>query len=216
MQFGYFDDAAREYVITRPDTPLPWINYLGSDEYFGLISNTAGGYSFYRDARLRRLTRYRYNNAPPDGGGGRYLYLRDATTQEYWSPTWQPTRSDLENYECRHGLGYTTIASSHTAIRAEILYFVPLQQTLEVWCARITNQRLTRADLQLFSAVEFCLWDAVDDATNFQRNLSIGEVEVEDGVVYHKTEYRERRNHFAYFACSQELAGYDTQREAFL
>jgi cellobiose phosphorylase len=216
MQFGYFDDTAREYVITRPDTPLPWINYLGSDQYFGLISNTAGGYSFYRDARLRRLTRYRYNGVPPDGGSGRYLYLRDSQTHDFWSPGWQPTREALENYECRHGLGYTSIASGRAGIRAEILYFVPLHETLEVWRARVTNQRDTAADLQLFSAVEFCLWDAIDDATNFQRNLSIGEVEVEGSVIYHKTEYRERRDHFAYFACSEALAGYDTQREAFL
>ena len=89
MRFGHFDDANREYVITRPDTPLPWINYLGSEEYFGIISNTAGGYSFYRDARLRRLTRYRYNNVPTDMGG-RYIYLRDNTNGEYWSPTWMP------------------------------------------------------------------------------------------------------------------------------
>jgi cellobiose phosphorylase len=216
MQFGYFDDTSREYVITRPDTPLPWINYLGSDQYFGLISNTAGGYSFYRDARLRRLTRYRYNSVPPDGGGGRYLYLRDSLTQESWSPGWQPTRGALEDYECRHGLGYTRIGSGHVGIRADTLYFVPLQETLEVWRTRITNQRDAPADLQLFSAVEFCLWDAVDDDTNFQRNLSIGEVEVDGSVIYHKTEYRERRDHFAYFACSEALDGFDTQRDAFL
>jgi cellobiose phosphorylase len=216
VQFGYFDDAAREYVITRPDTPLPWINYLGSDEYFGLISNTAGGYSFFRDARLRRLTRFRYNNVPLDGGSGRYLYFRDSTTREFWSPTWQPTRSDLDEYACRHGLGYTSIASRYRGIRAETLYLVPLHQTLEVWRTRITNQRATPADIQLFSAVEFCLWDATDDATNFQRNLSIGEVEVDGGVIYHKTEYRERRDHFAYFGCSEAVSGFDTQREAFL
>jgi cellobiose phosphorylase len=216
VQFGFFDDAAREYVITRPDTPLPWINYLGSDEYFGLISNTAGGYSFFRDARLRRLTRFRYNNVPPDAGGGRYLYLRDSHSTEIWSPNWQPTRTALDSYECRHGLGYTRIASTRGNIKVDTLYFVPLGQTLEVWRARITNQRTLPADLQLFSAIEFCLWDAVDDATNFQRNLSIGEVEVVDGVIYHKSEYRERRNHFAYFACSEEVAGFDTQREHFL
>src|SRR5262249_42325882 len=118
--------------------------------------------------------------------------------------------------ECRHGLGYTSIASTHSGIRAETLYLVPLRQTLEVWRTRITNQRATPADIQLFSAVEFCLWEATDDSTNFQRNLSIGEVEVEGGVIYHKTEYRERRDHFAYFACSQDVSGFDTQREAFL
>jgi cellobiose phosphorylase len=216
MHYGYFDDTAREYVITRPDTPLPWINYLGSDDFFGIISNTGGGYSFYRDARLRRLTRFRYNNVPADAGGGRYLYLRDADSGDYWSPSWQPTRQLLDDYTCRHGLGYTSIASRHSAIAVETLYFVPVQQTLEVWRMRIVNHRPTAAKLSLFSAVEFCLWDAVDDATNFQRNLSIGEVEVEDGVIYHRSEYRERRDHFAYFACSADLDGFDTQRDSFL
>jgi cellobiose phosphorylase len=215
VRFGRFDDSAREYVILRPDTPLPWINYLGSEDYFGIISNTAGGYSFYRDARLRRLTRYRYNNAPLDVGG-RYLYLRDRSSGELWSPSWQPVRVELEAYRCRHGLGYTVIGGRRAGIDAETLYFVPLGETLEIWRTRLTNHRTGAADLSLFSAVEFCLWDAWDDVTNFQRNYSTGEVEVEDGVIYHKTEYRERRNHFAYFASSAELAGFDTQRDAFL
>jgi cellobiose phosphorylase len=221
MRYGFFDDLSREYVITRPDTPLPWINYLGSGTYVGLISNTAGGYSFYRDARLRRITRYRYNNVPLDAGG-RYLYLRDNDTDEFWSPTWQPVRRDLDSYTCRHGLGYTTIASTYQGIEAQVRYFVPLpgdsngESSLEVWHLTLTNHRQEPANLSLFSCVEFCLWDAWDDATNFQRNLSVGEVEVEDGVIYHKTEYRERRNHFAYFACSAELAGFDTQRDIFL
>jgi cellobiose phosphorylase len=214
-RFGRFDDEAREYVISRPDTPLPWINYLGNEDYFGIISNTAGGYSFYRDARLRRLTRFRYNNAPSDVGG-RYLYLRDRASGELWSPSWQPVRGELADYRCRHGLGYTVIGGRSAGIDAETRYFVPLGETLEIWRTRITNQRPGTAALSLFSAVEFCLWDAWDDATNFQRNYSIGEVEVEDGVIYHKSEYRERRNHFAYFACSAELAGFDTQRDAFL
>jgi cellobiose phosphorylase len=214
-RFGRFDDAAREYVILRPDTPLPWINYLGCEDYFGIISNTAGGYSFYRDARLRRLTRYRYNNAPFDVGG-RYLYLRDRSSGELWSPSWQPVRAELEDYRCRHGLGYTAIGGRCAGIDAETLYFVPLGETLEIWRTRLTNQRTESADLSLFSAVEFCLWDAWDDATNLQRNYSTGEVEVVDGVIYHKTEYRERRNHFAYFACSAQLAGFDTQRDTFL
>jgi cellobiose phosphorylase len=213
--YGRFDDAAREYVISRPDTPLPWINYLGSEQYFGIISNTAGGYSFYRDARLRRLTRYRYNNVPPDVGG-RYIYLRDQDSGEFWSPSWQPVRADLDDYRCRHGLGYTVIGGRRAGIDAETLHAVPLGETLEVWRTRLTNHRPGTAHLSLFSAVEFCLWDAWDDATNFQRNLSTGEVEVADDVIYHTTEYRERRNHFAYFACSAPLSGFDTQRDAFL
>lgn len=215
MQFGYFDDEKREYVITRPDTPLPWLNYLGNDDFFGLISNTAGGYTFYRDARLRRLTRYRYNNVPTDRGG-RYLYLRDNDSERYWSPTWQPIGQPLENYRCRVGLGYTKISSELSGIRAEVRYFIPLGQTLEIWQLQLTNQRDHAADISLFSCVEFCLWDALDDATNFQRNLSIGEVEVENSVIYHKTEYRERRDHFAYFASSEAVSGFDTQRESFL
>jgi cellobiose phosphorylase len=221
MRYGYFDDERREYVITRPDTPQPWINYLGIEAYFGIISNTAGGYSFYRDARLRRVTRYRYNNVPFDCGG-RYIYLRDDDTGSFWSPSWQPTRHKLEGdlpndiYTCRHGLGYTTIASTYLGIEAQIRYFVPLGESLEVWQLTLTNHREAPAALSVFSSIEFCLWDALDDATNFQRNYSTGEVEIEDGVIYHKTEYRERRNHFTFFACSEDLAGFDTQREVFL
>ena len=215
MKFGHFDDVAREYVISRPDTPLPWINYLGSEAYFGLISNTAGGYSFYKDARLRRLTRYRYNNAPYDMGG-RYIYLRDNADGKFWSPSWMPVRSTLDEYSCRHGMGYTVIRSVTRQIEAETRYFVPLGESLEIWELTLTNHSNKVADLSVFSAVEFCLWDAADDSTNFQRNFSTGQVEFVDEVIYHKTEYRERRDHFAYFACSEKLAGFDTQREDFL
>jgi cellobiose phosphorylase len=215
MTYGSFDDKKREYVITRPDTPLPWINYLGCESFFGIISSTAGGYSYYRDARLRRLTRYRYNNAPFDFGG-RYIYLRDNVDGQFWSPSWQPTRHDVEGYSCRHGLGYTIIGSTFKRIKAETLYFVPLGENLEIWELTVTNLRRRTAKLSIFSSIEFCLWDAQDDATNFQRNFSTVQVEIENGVIYHKTEYRERRDHFAYFACSEKLAGYDTQRDVFL
>ncbi len=165
MKFGYFDDQNREYVITRPDTPLPWINYLGCQQYFGIISNTAGGYSFYRDARLRRLTRYRYNNAPLDCGG-RYIYLRDAESGAFWSPSWQPTRHAAEDYCCRHGMGYTTIGSTFAAVEASTRYFVPLNENLEIWQLTVTNRRPAAARVSVFAGVEFCLWDAQDDATN--------------------------------------------------
>jgi cellobiose phosphorylase len=153
--------------------------------------------------------------------GGRYIYLRndDSTASAsplFWSPTWQPTYRPLDEYECRHGLGYTTIRSSLAGIASQTRYFVPLKENLEIWELTLTNHRTLPANLSVFSAVEFCLWDAQDDATNFQRNLSIGEVEVVDGIIYHKSEYRERRNHFAYFACSETVAGFETQREAFL
>jgi cellobiose phosphorylase len=215
MRYGQFDDTNREYVIRQPDTPLPWINYLGHEDFFGLISNTAGGYAFYQDARLRRLTRYRYNNVPQDSGG-RVIYLRDDLNGRFWSPTWQPTRQDLDEYICRHGLSYTIIQTTHEQIRTKLRYFVPLGQNLEVWDLTLTNLRDQLIQLSVFSCVEFCLWDAWDDATNFQRNLNIGEVEIEGGTIYHKTEYRERRDHFAYFACSEQIVGFDTQRERFL
>jgi cellobiose phosphorylase len=219
MQYGHFDDERREYVITRPDTPLPWINYLGSEEYFALISHTGAGYSFCRDARLRRIVRYRYNGVPADVGG-RFIWLRDASG-DWWSPSWQPTRRALDDYHCRHGMGYTVIGSRRVGIEAETRTFVPLGATLELWQLTITNRRGEAAEIGVFAGVEFCLWDASDDSTNFQRNFSTGEVEVpEPGaavpVIYHTTEYRERRDHFAYFACSEAVAGFDTQREAFL
>jgi cellobiose phosphorylase len=214
-EYGYFDDAAREYVVSRPDTPLPWANYLGTEDYIGIVTNTGGGYAFYRDARLRRLTRYRYNNVPADTGG-RYVYVRDDDSGDFWTPTWLPVRADLDDYTCRHGLGYTRIAARRGGVAASVLYFVPLGEDLEVWRVSITNERDRPARVSLFSAVEWCLWDAWDDATNFQRNLSTGEVVVDDRAIFHVTEYRERRNHFAYFACSEPLAGFDTQRDAFL
>ena len=220
MRYGFFDDEQQEYIITRPDTPLPWINYLGCENYFGIISNTAGGYSFYKDARLRRLTRYRYNNVPMDTGG-RYIYLREngvemSPQDSFWSPTWQPVKKELSEYSCHHGLGYTRIQATYRELQSDICYFVPLGENLEIWDVRIKNTRKEKVALSLFSAIEFCLWDAWDDATNFQRNFSIGEVEVVDNVIYHKTEYRERRNHFAFFACSEEITGFETQREDFL
>jgi cellobiose phosphorylase len=215
MRYGRFDDAAREYLIARPDTPLPWLNYLGSDDFVSLCTNTAGGYAFYRDARLRRLLRYRYNDAPLDMGG-RFLYLRDDESGDWWNPTWKPSRRTLDGYACRHGLGYTQIEGARAGIRATVTYLVPPAETLEAWRVRLVNERSSRARLSLVGAVEFCLWDAWDDATNYQRNYSTGEVLVEDGTVYHITEYRERRDHFAYFACTAPVASLDTARDAFL
>ncbi len=211
--YGHFDDVKKEYIITRPDTPLPWINYLGSKKYFGIISNTAGGYSFYLDARLRRLTRYRYNNVPMDTGG-RYLYIKDGDT--IWNPGWKPTRTLLDEYSCRHGLGYSVITGRKNDVEVEVTYFVPLGENMEIWKVRLINHTDQEKTLTLFSFIEFCLWDAMDDMTNFQRNFSTGEVEVENDTIFHKTEYRERRNHYAYFTCSQKIDGFDTNRDAFI
>jgi cellobiose phosphorylase len=215
MQYGYFDDAAREYVITTPETPLPWINYLGCEGFFSLCSNTAGGYSFYRDAKLMRLTRYRYNAVPTDSNG-RYLYIRDGET--VWNPGWQPTQTPLDDYSCRHGLGYSVITGEKNGLRVSQTLFVPLEQACEVQLVRMENRTAAPKTFTLFSYLEFCLWNAVDDMTNFQRNWSTGEVETENGgqAIYHKTEYRERRNHYAVFWASLRPDAFDTSRDAFL
>ena len=213
MKFGYFDDGKREYVITTPATPYPWINYLGAEAFFSLISNTAGGYSFYRDARLRRITRYRYNNVPADDGG-KYFYINDHG--DVWSPGWKPVKKPLAGYTCRHGLGYTIISGERNGILAEILYMVPLGHHCEIQKATLKNTGPKTKKVKLFSFVEWCLWNALDDMTNFQRNFSTGQVEVEGSVIYHKTEYRERRNHYAFYSVNQPVCGFDTDRESFL
>ncbi|EOS38354.1 hypothetical protein C808_02555 [Lachnospiraceae bacterium M18-1] len=213
MKFGYFDDENREYVITTPETPLPWINYLGCGEFFSLISNTCGGYTFYRDAKLLRLTRYRYNNVPTDSNG-KYFYIKDKNA--IWNPGWQPTRTKLDNYECRHGMGYSTFVASKDCVRASLLVFVPIEDTCEISRLTLKNEGEEVKQLQIFSYVEWCLWNADDDMKNFQRNLSIGEVEVDGSAIYHKTEYRERRNHYAVYGVNTEINGFDTSRDTFL
>ena len=211
MQYGHFDDARREYVITTPRTPLPWINYLGSEDFFTLLSNTAG--SFFRDARLRRLTRYRYNNAPLDQEGF-HIYIKDGNT--VWNPGWQPVQTELDRYECRHGMGYSTIEGTKNGVSVRQELFVPVGETCLLMRVTVKNEGSTVKSLSLFPYVEFCLWDAMDDSSNFQRNLSTGEVEVMGSAIYHKTEYRERRNHYAVFWANRTPDGFDTQREAFL
>ncbi|GEA85823.1 glycosyl transferase [Cellulomonas sp. A375-1] len=218
MRYGHFDDEAREYVITTPHTPYPWINYLGSEQFFSLLSHQAGGYSFYRDAKMRRLTRYRYNNIPADAGG-RYLYVNDGG--DVWTPSWLPVKADLDHFEARHGLGYSRITGERNGVRVETSFFVPVGETAEVQKVTITNTSDADKTLSLFSFVEFCLWNAQDDQTNYQRNLSIGEVEVEQesphgSAIYHRTEYRERRDHYAVFAVNTRADGFDTDRDSFV
>ena len=215
MQYGHFDDLRREYVITRPDTPYPWINYLGSEDFFSLVSCTSGGYSFYKDARLLRLTRYRYNNVPTDAGG-HYFYINDGGT--VWNPGWQPTKTKLDSYECRVGTGYTVIASEKNGLKAKQTIMVPRGKTAEVTRVELTNASGETKNVSLYSFVEFCLWNAQDDSTNFQRNYALAEFEFEnDGAVqYHKTEYRERRNHYAVYAVNTKVDGFDTDRETFI
>ena len=213
MKFGYFDDANREYVITTPKTPLPWINYLGCNDFFSLISNTCGGYSFYKDAKLLRLTRYRYNDTPNDVNG-KYFYIKDGDT--IWNPGWKPTKTELDSYECRHGIGYSRFISSKNDVQASVLAFVPMNDTCEINQVKLTNNSSSSKTLSLFSYVEWCLWNADDDMKNFQRNFSTGEVEIVDSTIFHKTEYRERRNHYAVYSVNAKIDGFDTIRDEFL
>ena len=213
MKFGHFDDANKEYVITNPETPWPWINYLGNQDFFSLISNTGGGYSFYKDAKFRRLTRYRYNNVPMDLGG-RYFYIKDEDT--IWSPGWKPTKTPLDHYECRHGMNYTIIKGTKNQISAEALFFVPRNTNAEIQKLTLKNHSSAKKSLKLFSFAEWALWNAAADMENFQRNFSTGEVEIDDSTIYHKTEYRERRNHYAFYSVNAAINGFDTDRESFM
>ena len=213
MNFGHFDDDRKEYVITTPDTPLPWINYLGTEDFFTLISNTCGGYSFYKDAKLLRITRYRYNNIPVDSNG-KYYYINDNGT--IWNPGTMPSRTPLDFYECHHGIGYSRFLGEKNGLAADLLAFVPVDASCEINRLKLTNKSDSPKEFSVFSYVEFCLWNAVDDSTNFQRNLSIGEVEIEGSTIYHKTEYRERRNHYSFFTVNSEIDGFDTSRDDFL
>ena len=213
MKFGHFDDVQKEYVITTPKTPLPWINYLGCKDFFSIISNTEGGYSFYKDAKLLRLTRYRYNNVPLDNNG-KYYYIKDGDT--IWNPGWQPTKTELDSYECRHGIGYSRFTGSKNGIEASVLAFVPMNDNCEINQVTLKNLTDKEKSFSLFSYVEWCLWNADDDMKNFQRNFSTGEVEVVDSTIFHKTEYRERRNHYAIFSVNAKIDAFETSRDEFL
>lgn len=213
MKFGFFDDDKREYVITNPRTPWPWINYLGTEDFFSLISNTGGGYTFCKDARYRRITRYRYNNVPIDDGG-KYFYINDG--ENIWSPGWKPCKTELDKYICRHGLNYTVITGAKNGLEVEVLYMVPLNTWAEVQKVTLKNTTNQIKRFKVFSFVEWCLWNAQSDMENFQRNLSLGEVEVENSILFHKTEYRERRNHYSYYSVNVPINGFETDRESFL
>jgi len=218
MKYGYFDDKAKEFVITRPDTPTPWINYLGCDEYCALMSNTAGGYSFHRDPKDRRISRFRYNNVPVDRPG-RYIYMRDDASGDYWSATGQPVEKKKGyKYECRHGMGYTTIKSIYSGISTETSYFVPLGENMEFWALKIKNNSGKARKIKIFTYLEFCLWHAEMDMTDFQYTLNIASAVNEGNVIFHQTGYAPKfgKLGLSYFGCNKKIAGYDCDREDFI
>ncbi len=215
MDYGYFSEENREYIITRPDTPTPWINYLNNGKYCAMVSNTGGGYSFYIDPKEKRILRYRYNNIPVDRPG-RYLYLRNRDTSEYWSPTWQPTMKKLDDYKCAHGLGYTKISSSYQGIISEVLYFVPPKDDLELWILTIKNGTSKLKNLDLFSYAEFCLWDADGDQKDLQynQNIAVSKYDEEiNSIVYNLFSLL---NGLVFFYSSNKIEGYDGDRESFI
>ena len=138
MKYGYFDDEKKEYVITRPDTPAPWVNYLGSPEYGAIVSNNAGGYSFAKSGANGRILRYVFNQFDEPG---RYIYIRDNESRDFWSASWQPVGKDLGEYksECHHGTAYTKMMADYSGIHSEVRYYVPLGKSYEVWSLAITN-----------------------------------------------------------------------------
>lgn len=211
--YGHFDRAQREYVISQPLTPLPWINYLGNTAFYSILSNTGGGYSFYRDAKLRRLTRYRYDSVPLDSVG-KYLYIADGHTT--WNPGYRPSQTPLDHYECRHGLGYTCFRSAKNGLRAELQVFVVDDDDVELQVLTLSNDTPAVKSVSVFSFVEWCQWNAEDDSGNLQRNLSLAECLVDGAMICHVTGYRERRSHYCYHTVNRPIAGFDTDRSAFL
>lgn len=213
MRYGYFDKTNREYVVTRPDTPTPWINYIGSGTYGGIVSNTGGGYSFHKDPQNRRVTRYRYNSIPMDRPG-RYIYIRNKDNGEYWNPGYQPAQRKLDSYSCRHGMGYTVLNGEYKGVSGEVTYFVPDDKNFEIWLVKVSNTLNVPQDLQIFAYSEFCFWQAIMDQQNVDWVQQINQGRYNDGIItwhpHHVTD------NAAFFATGEEVSSYDTNLEAFL
>ncbi|MFN2189851.1 MAG: GH36-type glycosyl hydrolase domain-containing protein, partial [Candidatus Promineifilaceae bacterium] len=229
MRYGYFDDSAKEYVIERPDTPQSWSNYLGTTEYGAIITNNAGGYSFYKSGARGRFLRLNFNSIPRDQPG-RYFYLRDDEDGDYWSASWQPVGKPLDQYHsiCRHGTGYTYIESEYSGIRSETTYFVPLGQNFEYWRIKISNSSDRRRSIQLFTFCEFAnQWNTFQDRVNLQYSLFIVKGEMSDGllrIAIHDNLTQEGHPQFIHDIAQHSwmalagsaVDGFDTSREAFL
>ena len=213
MTYGKYSSDFREFIVLRPDTPTPWINYLSNSNYCAMISNTAGGYSFHQDPRDRRILRYRYNNLPFDRPG-RYIYLRNSTTKEYWSPTWQPCQISLDSYECRHGLGYSIISSTYKQISSQITYFVPSNDACELWIVSIQNNSSTPQTIDVFTYAEFCLWRALSDQNDLQYIQNVAVANMEDNIIFYSL--FDLSTDYAFFSSSEHIVGYDCDRETFI
>lgn len=218
MRYGYFDDERKEYVIERPDTPMSWINYLGTADYCGIISNNASGYSFYRSPKSGRMLRFRFNSIPMDRPG-RYIYLHDHKSGDYWSATWQPVAKPLENYRsvCRHGLGYTCFESEYDGIKTNYRVFVPIDRPLEVWEVEVENLSSNERDLSLFPYAEWCFWHIDQDLINFQYILYTCRMSYDgDGIIDYTLRWPQGNEDKGYMASVLPVTGFETDREVFI
>ncbi|MGB4006662.1 MAG: N,N'-diacetylchitobiose phosphorylase, partial [Halanaerobiales bacterium] len=217
MKYGYFDNEKREYVITRPDTPMSWINYLGTPEYGALVSNNASGYSFYRSPALQRLLRFRFNSIPMDRPG-RYIYIRDDQDGDYWSASWQPVAKDFNEYktECRHGMGYTRFISEYRGIKSNYRVFVPLKEPIEFWELELENRSTETRELSVFSFGEFCFWNIEQDLKNFQYILYTCRMDYTDDIIDYSLLFAGGEEPKAFMASTLPVSGFDTDRDLFI
>ena len=212
--YGKFSYENQEFIISRPDTPTPWMNYLSNKEYCVLISNTAGGNSFHIDPKERRITRYRYNNIPYDRPG-KYIYIKDKDTNKVWSPTRKPVQTYLDQYECHIGLGYNTIHARYDDIESTIKYVVPLDDNVELWGLSLKNTSDQQKQLKLFSYVEFALWNAINDQWDLQYIQNVAVAKFEDNSVFYSL-FDFSPKAYVFFSCSEKIESYDCDREAFI
>ena len=217
MRYGYFDDNNREYVIQDPNTPMSWVNYLGTDEYCGIISNNAAGYGFHQSAKSKRLTRFRFNSVPMDRPG-RYVYVRDDSDGDFWSATWQPVAKPLNQYKtiCAHGLGYTRFTSDYRGIRTSSRYFVPIGENLEIWEVEVENTSDKTRNLSLFTYAEWCFWDMNQDAFNFQYILYTCRMGYADDTVDYSIRLWPFREPKGFMTSTLPVESFDTDRDVFL
>jgi N,N'-diacetylchitobiose phosphorylase len=217
MRYGYFDDAGREYVIEKPDTPMSWVNYLGTAEYCGIISNNASGYGFYKSPKSSRMLRFRFNSIPMDRPG-RYIYIRDDEDGDYWSASWQPVGKPLDSFRtiCRHGLGYTRFESEYKGIKTDYRVFVPIDKPVEIWELEVENKSDRERELSLFTYAEWCFWNMNQDLTNFQYILYTCRMDYKDDVVDYSIRLWPMNEPKAFMASTLPVASFETDREEFI
>jgi N,N'-diacetylchitobiose phosphorylase len=217
MRYGHFDDENREYIIDNPNTPMSWVNYLGTEEYCSIISNNASGYGFLRSAKTGRLLRFRFNSVPTDRPG-RYVYVRDEADGDFWSVTWQPVAKPLTDYRtiCAHGLGYTRFESAYRGIVARTRYFVPVGENVELWAVELENTSAAARELSLFTYAEWCFWDMNQDAFNFQYILYTCRMGFADDIIDYSIRLWPFREPKGFLASTLPVESFDTDRDVFL